>query len=272
MNWTNSALKHLESKFGKDPFSIKEAVIILNRERSYSRNAVKQLLHELIKTGFLIRIGRGIYKIPEKPTVLTETATLSSKLTVELTSGFLIRAETILKEKGIDFMLTGPSALTKYYHHLPRRLIHLIYVTAGAGEYASTVLKEEKLRAFLNPRRREVEMALEALEERDIFIVREYKKLEGNSGGRATIEKAIVDTYFEATRHRIPFSELEVGRIIANVFRTGAIDIVALLRLAGRRGIKGEFVSIIKVLIPNVPLTSEVKNEHVRKVLDGIRA
>ena len=92
MNWTNSALKHLESKFGKDPFSTKEAAIILNRESCYSRNAVKQLLHELIKKGLLIRIGRGIYKIPEKPTVLTETATLSSKLTVELTSGFLIRA------------------------------------------------------------------------------------------------------------------------------------------------------------------------------------
>jgi predicted transcriptional regulator of viral defense system len=119
VKWTNSALKHLESRFGKEPFSTKEAANTLERESKYSRNAAKQVLHELVKRGFLIRIGRGIYKVPDKPVVLTETATLSSKLTVELTSGYLIRAVTVLKEKGIDFMVTGPSVLTKYYHHLP---------------------------------------------------------------------------------------------------------------------------------------------------------
>jgi biotin operon repressor len=272
VKWTNSALKHLESKFGKEPFSTKEAVTTLEKKSNYSRNAVKQVLHELVNKGFLIRIGRGIYKVPEKPVVLTEAATLLSKLTVELTSGYLIRAETILKEKGIDFMVTGPSALAKYHHHLPRRLIHLIYVTVGAGEFASTALREGKLCAFLNPKRGEVEIALQALEERDIFVIREHTKLEGNVGGRATLEKAIVDAYFETTRHRITFSELEVGRIIANAFRTGGIDIATLLGLAGRRGIRGEFKSIIKELIPNVPLTDEVTNKHVKKVLEGIRA
>jgi hypothetical protein len=271
MDWKNRALDHLKVAFGKRPFSSKQAVVALKREMDYSDNAVYQVLHGLAKEGSLIKLGRGIYKVREKEKEVKDSITISDKVTVTLTSGSLIKAVNILKEKGIEFMVTGPSALTRFHHHLPRRLIHLIYVIAGAGEFASSVLREEGFRAFFNPKRGEVEMALQTFEDRDIFVIREYTKLEGNVGGRAVLEKAIVDTYFEATRHRVPFSELEVGRIIANAFRAENLDIARLLSLAGRRGIKGELQSVVKELIQNAPMPMGVTNEHVKQVLKGIR-
>jgi len=270
VKWKSRAFDHLKVAFGKEPFSAKQAAVALKREMGYSDNAVYQVLHGLVKEGFLTKLGRGIYKVREKEIVLKEAITISDKVIVTLTSGNLIKAVKVLKEKGIEFMVTGPSVLTRFHHHLPRRLIHLIYVIDGAGEFASTVLREEGFQAFLSPKRGEVEMALQAFEDRDIFVIREYAKLEGNIGGRAVLEKAVVDTYFEATRHRIPFSEVEVGRIITNAFRTEKIDIARLLSLAGRRGIKGEMQSIVKVLVPNIPMPMGVANEKVEQVLKGI--
>lgn len=266
------ALDKLKAAFGTEAFSVKQAVVALKKEIEYSDNAVYQVLHELVKEGFLTKLGRGFYRIAEKKIALKETVTISDKVVVTLTSGILIRAEEVLKEKGVEFMVTGPSVLSRFAHYLPRRLIHLIYVIDGAGEFASTVLKEENFRVFLNPKGNEVEMALQAFEDRDIFVVREYAKLEGNVDGRAILERALVDAYFEATRRRIPFSEVEVGRIMTNAFRMEKIDIARLLSLAGMRGVKGEIQSIVKVLVPDVPLSEGVTNEKVEQVLKGIRA
>jgi hypothetical protein len=271
MGWTDSALKLLKDTFGNRPFSVEEAARALKKEKAYSKNAVYQVLHELAKKGFLIRLGRGIYSASDKGIAISEEITLSDKVTVEVTSEALKKAEEILEKKGIEFMVTGPSTLTRFHHHLPRRLIHLIYVIDGAGEFATKSLEEANLRALLNPNREEVEMALKAFEERDILVIREFAELEGNVNGRACLERALVDTYVEATRRRIPYSELEVGRIIASVFRSEKINIARLLRLAGRRGVKSEFKSITKEIIPNLPLTNATMNEHVENVLHGIR-
>lgn len=269
MKWTSLALQHLKVSFGKEPLSAKQAAAALKREMGYSNNSSYQVLHELVREGFLTKLGRGYYRIAEKQAVQTEAIGMSAKLVVTLTSGILIKAEEVLKEKGIEFMITGPSALSGFHHLLPRRLIHLIYVVEGAGEFASTILRKENFQTLLNPKRGEVEMALETFGDRDVFVIREYAKLEGNVNGRAVLEKALVDTYFEATRHRIPFLELEVGRIMANAFRTEKIDIARLLSLAARRGVKGEIQSIVKVLVPDIPLSAGAKNERISQVLKG---
>jgi len=271
MRWSDSTLERLKTLFNNKPFSPKEVALALKKEKGYSKNAVYQVLHELTKEGFLTRLGRGIYIISDRRVAISEGITLSDKITVEVTSGALMKAEEILGEKGIEFMVTGPSTLTRFHHHFPRRLMHLIYVVDGAGEFATKSLEEANLRALLNPNRKEVEMALEVFEERDIFVIREFAKLEGNVNGKACLERALVDTYFETTRNRIPYSELEVGRIIASVFRSERVDIARLLKLAGRRGIKNEVKSITKEIIPNLPSTGETTNEHVENVLRGIR-
>ncbi|MHA1713021.1 MAG: DUF6577 family protein [Candidatus Ranarchaeia archaeon] len=148
-------------------------------------------------------------------------------------------------------MITGPSTLTRFHHLFPRRLIHLICVIKGSDEFATKSLDEAKLRAILNPSRREIKMSLDLFKDRDIFVIREFSMLDGNVYGRACLERALVDTYFETTGRRIPYSELEVGRIIKNAFRNERVNITRLLSLAGRRGIKSELKAIVKEMFPN---------------------
>lgn len=244
--------------------------MVLEKKKEYSTNAVYQVLHELVKRGILVRVSRGIYRFSNKHVVIYDAVNLSSKVTVGVKSRVLKEAEEILRRKGIEFMATGPSILTFFHHLLPRRLIHLIYVVKGAGEFAAKSLDEAKLRAILNPSRKEVEMALNLFKDRDIFVIREFSTLDGNIGGRACLERALVDTYFETTRRRIPYSELEVGRTIRNAFRNEMVNITRLLRLAGRRGVKSEFKAIVKEIIPDYPLKGEIPSKHVR-VLQGLK-
>jgi hypothetical protein len=251
-----------------------EATKILQKDMGYSQTAIKQAIHQLTKEGRLIRIGRGMYKFQEfrGSANISSSLTLTDSLTVVFTSGVLIQAENLLKEKGINYMITGPSALTSFHQHLSRKLIHLIYVISGAGEYTCSTLTEHNLRAFLDPTREQVSLVFDTFEERDFFIIREYANLEGNVNGRATIERAIVDTYFETTRNRIPFSELEVGRIIANAFKTQKLSLSQLLYFADRHGIRSEFQSIVRELEPDIPLPFGKKSKAVEKVIAGIRS
>ena len=147
----------------------------------------------------------------------------------------------------------------------------MIYVIDGAGEFATDILRKDNIQTLLNPKRGEVETTLESLPERDIFIIREFANLEGNVNGRALIERAIVDVYFEVTRRRVPFSELEVGRIIANIFRTEKIDVSRLLTFASRRGIRCEFESVVSELIPELKLHVD-SFKSAQKVIKGIRS
>jgi len=270
MDWLVAVSKILKARFRSRPFSVKEATLVLEEKRGYSGNVVYQVLHELVKRGVLVRVSRGIYRFSNKDIVIYEAVKLSDKVTVEVRSEALKKAEDILRRKGIEFMITGPSTLTRFHHLLPRRLIHLIYVTNGAGEFATKSLDEAEFRAILKPSRREIEMALDLFKGRDIFVIREFSMLDGNIDGRACLERALVDTYFETTRRRISYSELEVGRIIKNAFRNEKVNITRLLKLAGRRGIKSEFKAIVKEIIPDYPVKGETSSKHVVSVLHGL--
>ena len=89
----------------------------------------------------------------------------------------------------------------------------------------------------------------------------------------ASVERGLVDLYFESTRRRIPFPEIEVGRIMRDAMKLGGLDISRLTKLASRRGIAGE---IRAILMTEAEFPSgrgrTVFNEHVKAVLaDTVR-
>lgn len=55
MKWTSAALDHLKIVFGQESFSKKQAVAALKKEMGYSDNASYQVLHGLVREGFLIK-------------------------------------------------------------------------------------------------------------------------------------------------------------------------------------------------------------------------
>jgi len=269
--WEDTVLKDLVSEFGTGIFSAEDAFKVLKKERRYSRGTVYRVLHDLHKRGLVERLGRGTYRI-RKTAELKESLVMSDKLTVELIPGPLTKARELLRNKGIGFMITGGSSLLRFFHHLPKRLVHLVYVVKGAGEPTVALLREAGLRALLDPSRSEINIALENFSERDIFIVREFSELLGNVDGNAVMERALVDLYFESTRERIPYPEEEVGRILYRVLTTEPVSISRLFFFAGRRGIRGEMEAIVKYIEPTIPMTTKAKNERVEKVLKAMEA
>ncbi len=280
MVWEQKSAALLRKRFGNRVFSTTDAYDAL-KERSrvkggYSIGSIHHLLYSLCKNGVLIRLGRGTYVFPNASSHVNRNLNESVKITdsflIEVIPGKLAEASKILKAKGIEFMVTGPSALAKFHHYIARRLIHLIYVIKGSGEATVEALKKAELRAFLNPNLRETELAIANLPEADLFIIREFSKLDGNVDGRATIERAMVDSYFESTRRRIPFPEEEVARIFVNVFRNERISLTKLTRFASRRGIEPEILTIynaLKIRTGNVPphTTAHVAHflSHIKK-------
>jgi len=271
MKWEDAALKVLKSTFGNGIFSTRDAVRVLNKEKGFSEGTVYRVLHDLCKRGLAERLGRGIFRV-SKVVELKANVTISAKPAVELIPGPFAKAIGLLRNKGIEFMITGGSSLYRFFHHLPRRLIHLIYVEKGAGEVTTTLLREVGLRALLNPSRDEVNVALENFPERDVFVVREFSELLGNVNGAASVERALVDLYFESTRGRIPFPEEEVGRILLKVLRTEHISLSRLFMLASRRGIREEMEIIAKVAQPELSIKVRKANKHVEKVLMAMEA
>jgi len=266
MKWEDIALEIIRSEFRNGIFSVNDAFRVLNAKKGYSKGTVYRFLHDLCKRGLVERLGRGIYRV-HKIIEVKDRIVLSDRVSVELVPGPLTRIKELLRSKGIEFMITGPSLLYRYFHHLPRRFIHLIYVVKGAGELAVTSLREEGFRALFNPYRNEVSFALEIFSEKDIFVVREFSELLGNIDGNACLERALVDLYFETTRKKIPFPEEEAARIFLNVLRIEPINLSRLFFFASRRGIKEEMKAIVKFIEPEIPVKVKVRSKYVGRFL-----
>jgi hypothetical protein len=253
MTWEEKSANLLIKRFGRRAFSTEEAYAALRTHSrvkgGYSLGSIHHLLYALCKNKELLRLGRGLYAFPSSPAIrLAESVHISDKLVVDLIPGALAEAVTALKSKAIEFMATGPSVLAKYHHYVAMRLLHLIYVLNGTGEEAIETLRGKHFMALLNPSLREIELTLETRPEANIFIVREFSSLEGSVEGRALLERALVDSYFETTRRKIPFPEGEVVRIFANVFRNETISLSKLTMFARRRGIAPEIAAVFNAL------------------------
>jgi hypothetical protein len=254
MTWQKRSAALLKDRFGKGAFSTEDAYRTLKTHSrvigGYSRGSIHHLLSELCKDKTLIRLGRGLYSFPsDRVQVRTaDSIGVTDEVVLELLPGKLAEAAEMLRVKGIQFMITGPSALAKFHHYVARRLLHLIYVIRGSGELTVEVLRRNGLRVLLNPKCRDIELALDSFPEADLFIVREYSDLEGNIGGRPVLERALVDSYFETTRRRIPYPEGEVARIFENALRTEPVSLTRLTRFADARGIVSEMVTVFDAL------------------------
>ncbi|MEM3551262.1 MAG: DUF6577 family protein [Candidatus Bathyarchaeia archaeon] len=261
MEWEERALKTLKDRFGGEIFHASEAVSLLEGGLGFRRGTTYRVLKDLADSGLLVRVGYGAYKVGVSGGWVIEPSLTPN----------MEEARRLLLEKGVEFMITGPSVLVKYMHMLPMRMIHLIYALKGAGEYVAEVL-HGKFEVLLNPIIGEVEVALK-ISEGDLVVVREFSSLYGGKGGVASVERALVDLYFEATRGRIPFQTDEAGRIILTALRNARIDFARLNKSAARRGVDGEFRAIIRAMDIDAPanMKRDFKiNRHVEAVLAAL--
>lgn len=273
MTWEEKSANLLIKRFGSRAFSTEEAYAALRTHSrvkgGYSPGSIHHLLYALCKNRKLLRLGRGSYAFPSSAAIkLAESVHISDKLVVDLIPGALGEAVTALKSKAIEFMATGPSVLAKYHHYVATRLLHLIYVVDGTGEEAVETLRGKHFMALLNPSLREIELTLETRPEANIFIVREFSSLEGSVEGRALLERALVDSYFETTRRKTPYPEEEVARIFANVLRNETVSLSKLTMFARRRGIAPEIATIFNVLKRTIRKPESLSSASAKKVTE----
>ena len=275
MTWESSILEKVREKFDNKVFHTRDVIDLSELSAKYSKGTLHRVLNDLVKTGKIERLGRGIYRIKISDSKTNEDIidrlVFSDRLTVKLVPGSPMEAKELLYSKGIDFMITGWPVLYRYIHNLPKRLIILIYVTKGSGEIAVFTLREAGLRALLNPTMKEINLALESFSERDIFVVREFSELIGNVNGFASLERALVDLYFETTRRKILFPKEEVARIFLNVLRTEPFSYSRLREFASRRGVAEEIIDILEFINPSIsPPSTKTKNRRAVGFLETI--
>ncbi|MFQ6136686.1 MAG: DUF6577 family protein [Candidatus Hydrothermarchaeales archaeon] len=272
MGWLKYALETIHETFGDSSFSSSDAIEVFRKKKFYSDGTVYRLLHDLVDIGALEKIGTGIYRFSGQYVETAPKTETREAVRGELSTDMLRRAKELLEETGVEFMITGPSTLVRYHHHFPKRLVHLIYVVKGAGDPAFGLLRDKGIKTLLNPRESEIRLALESLVERDLVVLREYSELMGNIDGVASLERALVDTYFEGTRGRMPYPKTEIGRIVVAVLRSGKVNITRLFTLASRRGVEGEMRAIVKEVMPRIHIGRGKKNKHVRDVLSVLES
>lgn len=262
MNWEEKALVEIRNNFAHRSFTAREAAEVLT---SYSSGTIYRLLNDLAREGKMTKVGYGVFRAEPRSEGTVTKRSLSPNLE---------RARKVLSDAGIDFMLTGYSVLGPFIHLFPRRVVHLVYVGLGAGESAVEALERGGFKALLNPKsEREVNLTL-GLTKGDLFVIREKRELSGyTKGGVASVERGLIDLYFESTRRRIPFPEVEVGRIMRDAMKSGGLDVSRLTKLASRRGIAGEIRAILKAEAEfPAGRGKTVFNEHVKAVLaDAVR-
>jgi predicted Fe-Mo cluster-binding NifX family protein len=272
MRWEDIILEVLKDGFDDKAFRSKDAMLLLGMRNNYSKGTVYRALHDLVKARRIERLGRGTYKVCFREVTIPDRLALSDKVIVTMVPGSSEEAKKVLRNRGVEFMMTGPALFYRYIHNLPRRLIELVYVIKGAGELAVLSLREAGMRALLNPTRSDVTLALENFSERDIFVVREFSELLGNVDGTASLERALVDLYFETTRNRIPFPEEETARIFLKVTRNEPVSHSRMLLFANRRGIRKEIHLLLDFVQPMTSSSSKVKNKHVNDFLKTMEA
>lgn len=217
---------------------------IFKKFPNYSKEEIIKALRRLLREKKIDRIGWSLYS----------TQVSGTEPVIHL-SDEMESIRVLLNDNGINFLITGLDILQEYVNLIPKRVLHLIYVVKGSGEYAKDIIqKKMNLICYLNPSRKEVK-SLFATIESDIIVVREVgdSSIEYHKEGVAIIEKAIVDLYFETTRRRIPFEASEMAYILKNTLPRVKIDYKRLLRAAARRNIQSEFIRILNTLDIHIP-------------------
>lgn len=251
----------LARKIKIDPFNREDLFELYS---TISKEELIRVLNKLIRKGKLFTVGRDLY-----------TFQSNRKEPIIHLSNDIEKIKRILDENGMIYTITGFDILKEYVNLIPKRMIHLIYVAKGSGEHAKEVIGKKANRiCILNPSKTDIRNMFDHYNE-DIVLLREVgeSSMEYHNQGVASLEKAIIDLYFETTRKRIPFSNSELTNILKNIFTGTKIEYTRLLRIAGRRNVLAEIVRILGELgikIPNREL-EDVANENADKIIRMLR-
>ncbi len=177
---------------------------------------------KLLKNNIISRVCKGYYRfIENKIDYPKETYLLRDKL------------QTLHKK----FTLTGPSLFGDK---------HLLYVSKGTSKQFSDFLENLGYVVLINPKADNIEILINKANIQKLVVIRENNYFYSSKDCLASMEKAIVDYYFEINHNLFyEFEKLELSKLFPQ------LNLSTLLKCAQLRNQKQQFEKLLsKFRIP----------------------
>lgn len=226
------ALSELEEALGERGFTVADAEKILG----LSKRSVSLILSELVNEGAISRTGRGIYSFADKPTTLVSVETLAKN------SKELYRA---LESEGVEFALSCLDILEAYTHLMLRQYPHFCWVLRGSEDWAMEAIEKAGFAPIRDPNSDQLSIGLGLAPVNRLTVIRKTTIFYAANNGLASVERALVDLYYEVTRERYPLDTAELIRIWYSALTTVSLEFPKMLRYAGLRRFRSEIEWIL---------------------------
>ncbi len=221
-------------------FTRKELIANLMSENQIGLpGTLSEQLSRLLKSGQLIRIKRGVYKLPDNA-----RKDFSVVFSEEMRN---INQQIKTQFPFVDYCLWSGSAILPYMYHIPNLNFVFVDVERDVAESVFNHLNAvSNKRVFLMPSLTDFERYIntnEAIIIRPLISEAPLQIIEGVN--TPTIEKILVDIVGD-----VEFSFLqgsEINHVYSNIFERHSVNKNKLLRYATRRGRKEEVEKLLKI-------------------------
>ena len=221
--------KILQAEFNNlENFNINEAVKILQEARS----TVYWTLSNLVKAGYLKRVGHGLYTFLKKGSPPNP-----------IISALADKILKLLIETEYDFFISGLDVLSIFMQHIPETSPVILFINKYSKEEIINLLISQNYNLQINKRDNSVINNINN-KKADIYL---HLTTEFNYSEKslAIFEKAFVYLYYEVTRMNYPLPLQELEKIYTNMRRRLYLNTKKLVKIAARRNIHSEISNII---------------------------
>lgn len=210
---------------------------VLAHDSRLSRRTVHQYLNRLAREGGLTQVGRGLYRTDSPPSfqppLPERVRTLAQR----------IRAQLPFSE----FTIWSTAQVIELAHMLPTRHVAFVEADQEVAPAVYEVLLSAEEPVLLDPPREALDQLLALSREPVVVRTRAETmatvELEGVR--TATLEKLLVDLYFELSREGLPLDPGEFGRMLRSALAHYNVNFVLLLAYAERRGIRDDWQALL---------------------------
>ncbi|MFV0375774.1 MAG: DUF6577 family protein [Mangrovibacterium sp.] len=230
----------LNFAFTHKVFARKELIAFLKSEHQISTpGTFSEQLNRLLKSGQLLRIERGVYKLPDD----------ARKDFSVVCSEDMRRINQQIKTQlpFVDYCLWSASTLMPYMHHIPNLNLLFVDVEREVTESVFNLLNaDSNKRVFLLPSLTDMERYIstnDAIIIRPLISESPLQLVEGIN--TPTIEKVLVDIVGD-----VEFSFLqgsEINYVYTTIFERHNVNKNKLLRYATRRGRKEKIIELLEI-------------------------
>lgn len=229
---TEEKAKIIKEKLkNKDIFTISDVEPLLNEKKS----TLYWTLWNLVEKGYLSRVSKGLYSIYEKKESISPILSKIGKKIIR-----------ILEGSGYNFFISGLDILSVFMEHVPERFPVLLFVEKKGIDAIIDLLTENGIDTVSNVKKDILFTLSRFYSTKEIVLVYPTNEFKYSRNGKASIEKAFVDIYYEVTRKEYPLSLQELARIYLNISRRIRLDINRIIKIASRRNLHSDIRYIIE--------------------------